>query len=495
MQENKQFGENQNSAGESDFTPQNPSLSASPVGEETAVSREVPLSAGSSGMAVGNQVDYEQFGEKKSTRKRKVFLVVTAVAAILFLVLGYFLVWPLLGKKAGPTGDALIKAALEKNEALHSYKYDGVLEVALGGVGSKKEDLKYFMSSEGAAQNEGGVTNNALNLDVRISNTIQTETALKMDLTALDQTIFFKLNEFKYDLPSGASAVEQNIKAQIEAIVEALKGSWYFVNETTLEEWAKANDSAMSPQTLTGATNFNLKPSNYNMLSFVKDLGVEKVNGEDAYHYEVKWNVDGMGRLAVDLMKEVEKNNSNSQGGQSVDEYLQANREDLGKLKDAVSVALQETVSEIWIGKQSGQILRLKMTGDWNREALRAIVAAANKTEAMSGQETDFPDRVSVKMDYTFSDFDRAQVIKPENAKDFKKIVDGLEGGVADDLSAGPDADQDGLSDAAEARFGTDPHNPDTDGDGYKDGEEVKNGYDPTIPGSARLDMSKILNQ
>lgn len=48
--------------------------------------------------------------------------------------------------------------------------------------------------------------------------------------------------------------------------------------------------------------------------------------------------------------------------------------------------------------------------------------------------------------------------------------------------SAEIDSDHDGLSDAMEAIYKTDPNNPDTDGDGYKDGSEVNNGYDPTIP-------------
>ena len=38
----------------------------------------------------------------------------------------------------------------------------------------------------------------------------------------------------------------------------------------------------------------------------------------------------------------------------------------------------------------------------------------------------------------------------------------------------GVDSDSDGLSDADEAIWGTDPRNPDTDGDGYSDGMEVR---------------------
>lgn len=44
------------------------------------------------------------------------------------------------------------------------------------------------------------------------------------------------------------------------------------------------------------------------------------------------------------------------------------------------------------------------------------------------------------------------------------------------------DSDQDGLTNAEEKLYGTDPYNPDTDGDGYSDGAEVKAGYDPLKP-------------
>ena len=47
------------------------------------------------------------------------------------------------------------------------------------------------------------------------------------------------------------------------------------------------------------------------------------------------------------------------------------------------------------------------------------------------------------------------------------------------DLSTSNDQDQDGLSDAEEMIWNTDPFNPDTDGDGFKDGEEVTSGHNP----------------
>lgn len=41
------------------------------------------------------------------------------------------------------------------------------------------------------------------------------------------------------------------------------------------------------------------------------------------------------------------------------------------------------------------------------------------------------------------------------------------------------DSDRDGLTDAEEAKLGTDPHLVDTDGDGYSDKQEVDTGHDP----------------
>ncbi len=42
-----------------------------------------------------------------------------------------------------------------------------------------------------------------------------------------------------------------------------------------------------------------------------------------------------------------------------------------------------------------------------------------------------------------------------------------------------PDDDQDGLSNVAEVRYGTNPNNPDSDNDGFKDGWEVEHGWSP----------------
>lgn len=59
-------------------------------------------------------------------------------------------------------------------------------------------------------------------------------------------------------------------------------------------------------------------------------------------------------------------------------------------------------------------------------------------------------------------------------------------------LTPSQDSDKDGLTDAEEALYGTNPNKPDTDADGFIDGQELKGGWDPLTPG-ARLDKSNIV--
>jgi len=72
------------------------------------------------------------------------------------------------------------------------------------------------------------------------------------------------------------------------------------------------------------------------------------------------------------------------------------------------------------------------------------------------------------------------------NSNDNSNINENL---VSDDNA---DPDHDGLTNAQERQYHTDPLNPDSDGDGFKDGDEVKAGYDPTkIP----AEDPKVINQ
>src|SRR3989344_2594844 len=57
------------------------------------------------------------------------------------------------------------------------------------------------------------------------------------------------------------------------------------------------------------------------------------------------------------------------------------------------------------------------------------------------------------------------------------------------------DPDHDGLTNAEEVLWNTDPFNADTDGDGFKDGEEVASEHNPLIPGPDDLINSDNLTE
>ena len=60
--------------------------------------------------------------------------------------------------------------------------------------------------------------------------------------------------------------------------------------------------------------------------------------------------------------------------------------------------------------------------------------------------------------------------------------------GSVDTAEFAHDFDQDGISDALEIFWGTDPANPDTDNDAFLDGDEVNRGYNPNGEGKLTTD-------
>ena len=80
-----------------------------------------------------------------------------------------------------------------------------------------------------------------------------------------------------------------------------------------------------------------------------------------------------------------------------------------------------------------------------------------------------------------------AEVAQARNGKPRRPPA--LASGNSDTSMFDYDFDRDGLPDALEMFYGTDPANPDTDNDTFLDGEEVERGYNPIGEGNLELRM------
>ena len=72
-----------------------------------------------------------------------------------------------------------------------------------------------------------------------------------------------------------------------------------------------------------------------------------------------------------------------------------------------------------------------------------------------------------------------------EGAGDFDPAAEDDLIGDGSNTGQSMDSDDDGLVDAVESQYGTDPFNNDTDGDGMEDGWEVENGLNPLDNGES----------
>lgn len=189
-------------------------------------------------------------------------------------------------------------------------------------------------------------------------------------------------------------------------------------------------------------------------------LPSEKINGQGTYHYAYLIDTEKIPAVTKQAYEII-------MGEKMPDEESKKAEEAFGKAKPITG--------EIFIGKNDKYLHRLTGNADFSEEV--------NKNSA--------------RLNFTFDLSDHNKPIDiqaPASSKPVGEVLQELFGGLFSGMpsstpgssfedSTAIDSDDDGLSDANEKVFGTNPKNPDTDGDGYKDGSEVLNGYNPKGPG------------
>jgi hypothetical protein len=366
----------------------------------------------------------------------------------------------------------------------------------------------------------------------KISAIIQTETSqasstLGVDLRLIGKNSYFRLNNIPGLLPIDISGIEDQ---------------WIRVEPGVTDEVQASDFISSNPfkgKELTAEKEAEIKKliAESGFIRLTGKLPGEELDGEKVYHYGIVFDKDNTKKLLTDLAT-LAKAELPAADHENIDRQLD---EAIIKFDNQ-----SDLVGEIWISKKDYFLRKLVYTLDFEKdeqssqyagrlsvelslsgfnepanvykpaeskdikEAIALVFAGLGlKTSSFAdtSSSTDtWPPQSSMPA-FDFDDNNMADIdsVVSEETDNVSNVVSSQPGGTIKYVPGAPlpavvppvaqpnpvttpnsstiDSDNDGLSDADEAFYGTDPFNPDTDGDGFTDGDEVKNGYNPAGPG------------
>lgn len=320
--------------------------------------------------------------------------------------------------------------------------------------------------------------------------------SIVLENRSIGQVMYLRLKDVTLTPKGQASGApsQMEIDAMIGAAKGIIGGKWVKIDPKELQELAAQFGGTTAPAGMT-KTPEQIRALNEEVLAafranpvFVSraDLGSAKVGGEKMYHYRVGVNRTALLALFDRLAPSFATFEATPEKVAMVRAALQEPK--VMEFIDGANV-------EVWISKKEFDF--------------RKIVIPVDVTE----------DDVTVSGNITIdlSDWGKPVAVEePTDAKTIQELLGGFLGGMgaggltpsasgslapsADGAfepaglppatrgTGAPegtesDADNDGLSDAMEQFYGSNPSKPDTDGDGFTDGDEVNKGYNPTGPG------------
>lgn len=283
-----------------------------------------------------------------------------------------------------------------------------------------------------------------------------------------------------------------------DAVLETIVNEWIVFEDYGIQEIAGANaDTALS-----GALTNTIAAMQGNSVFTLGDaIGAETIDGVQTMRYSMTLDATVVEDIARGAAIQL-----NAAFGQTV---------------IPVTVAISQPITgEVWINESDYQIYRATMTIETPQQAAIAsmdvelnlkdynqpqqvVVPSGAKTLALILQDallSDNPaleeelgvtidneeDAADTTTDTTTGDAEESDATSDtdtdtttDTTTDETEETDTE----AEELVPTEDPDEDGLTNAEEARYGTDPTNPDTDGDSFLDGEEIENDYNPLGPG------------
>ncbi len=432
----------------SSSSPVSSPASIAQFGQTTAINKTLPEAAAHS------------FETQQPMRKFNVkLIIIISIVGLLFVGGGVFAY-----QYVNPAPEQVVQNMMKNMAGVRTSSFSGDVKVRidLGGIGDGYlSQVKNGTSTETSpvVSKESGVsikfngssdTTSLENPKLLATLTFGTDilplgdAMVGADLRFIEKTLYVKVG----NLPStlGADALKnQWFKLDPAVVISQLNQSGLIDQSAQLEKGV--NLSKEKVQSIKDAF------SKASIITVVKKLGDEKIEGINTRHYSVVLNKEGFKNLIKDVSRIINEK-----------DLVETDVQNIAVFLDGVSID-----GEVWIGKSDTLLHRFQMK------------IVSNSTI-----------KATIMVDETLKDFNEAVTINiPPGAKNIEEFLKGnqlsTEGGQLLDTL---DSDHDGFTDVQEALIGTDPHNADTDGDGHNDFDEVKNGYNPKGAGKA-IDSDK----
>ncbi|MFA6097377.1 MAG: thrombospondin type 3 repeat-containing protein [Candidatus Paceibacterota bacterium] len=362
------------------------------IGSRINQRNNVPRQEGVSGKAIPvteksktefkeNETPYGSFDRTaaygKSDLKKKNKLPIILIIAVLFMVSAiaaavfFFKPENVLVKREGPQD--IIQSSINAMRGLKTYTSNGnvnlVYDTVTEQTGSYKYDLNVGLSGKTDASDIENAKSEA-NMKIKLEMTGE---AGGEDYSLELEGRSFGAKEAYYRI----NALDLGIMGMILGPqVNTYKGKWYLLDMEELKKMPGYNEEEGLAY-----ENYNIGKlmdivNKYEIFKFKEDLGDQKINDADVYHY--KTGLDGMAvmYMYMDMLKEMASNykGANLEEMQSSLEKMKKDVE--GNYKDLINEGFQNIESEIWIGKTDRLIYRITMKGNFNEQYIKKFTDA-----------------------------------------------------------------------------------------------------------------------
>ncbi|MFC1597953.1 hypothetical protein ACFL2M_00270 [Patescibacteria group bacterium] len=387
--------------------------------------------------------------------------------------------------------DRVAKNLIENVSSLKSVQFSA--DVALQAA--TDEMPVQSLQLTGAATGLDGLSPQKVQVNAAATMTEDDTTAagtLGADIRSIEGVMYLKLT----DIPGADTAGQGLLNDQwLEFSSAEMEG--LFAPTSLLSQFATGED-----QPFTGEEKNQIKDAfrKSSIISLDEKVGSEKVQGKRTTKYKFSLNKEGVTQF-MSLVKPILTGRGMTDSGYS----------DL--LSEVGAAELQS--GEVWVGTWDYQLYQVRTvfagtTGAgtaftltlWNHNAPIAIeqpegaVPFAEALGEMIGSVFGGVSEVEEALEEGEAETAEETLpvaeeglVEPEEEEPIEEPVDEV---VEEDVEIEEltdedledvDTDEDGLTDAEEEEYGTDPEDEDSDDDGYLDGEEVEGGYDPLGPG------------